>query len=300
MSLSGVRETACLAGLCVPGYYVPMLSYRHAFHAGNHGDVLKHSVLMYTLAYLRQKEKSFLYMDTHAGAGAYRLEEGYALQNREWEGGIGRIMGEESPLPGLLSRYREFQETVYRRDAAYAGSPLIARHLLRDADRAICFELHPNDFLVLGRTLEGDKRFQIKKEDGLGGLKAALPPDTGRGCVFMDPSYEIKEDYSAIPLALGKAFKRFRQGTYIIWYPLLNSTDTSSYPEQLLEACPAPCCRAELLVRGRNETSRGMYGSGLIIINHPWKLDEELSEALPRMAEIMGDSDASWTLECSG
>jgi 23S rRNA (adenine2030-N6)-methyltransferase len=287
-----------------------VLSYRHAFHAGNAADVLKHGILTFCLDYMGQKETPYLCIDTHAGAGQYRLTEGYAAFNREWEGGIGRLWAAAS-LPPLLSRYAALTRSPP--EGAYPGSPAIIRRLLRPQDRGVCFELHPADFASLGETLEGDSRFRLFREDGLGGLKALLPPPSRRGCVFIDPSYEVKDDYTRLPEALGEGLRRFPGGLYILWYPLLGREHPAmagaggarvrELPETLrsrFRAAPVQrlcrrLCRVELRTAGAG--ARGMYGSGLVIANPPWTLKAALEEAMPELARILGGEGASWDMD---
>jgi 23S rRNA (adenine2030-N6)-methyltransferase len=273
-----------------------MLSYRHAFHAGNAADVLKHLVLIFCLDYLGQKEKPYLCVDTHAGAGAYSLTGGYAAQNREWEGGIGRLAGTgKGPLPGMISRYRE----IVLGDPAgttplitwYPGSPAIIGKLLRSRDRAACFEPHPADFLILRNLLGGDPRFILRREDGFAALKALLPPPTRRGCVFIDPSYEVKDDYKTLPEVLREALRRFPQGIYIIWYPLLDRREALPLPEILRGLHRGTRCGIE--IRGKNPPARGLGGSGLVIYNPPWTLREALETSLPALAPLL---DCTWTI----
>ncbi|MDR2433382.1 MAG: 23S rRNA (adenine(2030)-N(6))-methyltransferase RlmJ [Treponema sp.] len=289
-----------------------MLSYRHAFHAGNVADILKHSVLLFCLDYLGRKDVPYLCIDTHAGAGSYSLARGYALQNREWERGIGRMpdraVEETVPaavLPTLLERFMAFvrnfrppvaggeSESSGGDERYYPGSPALIRALLRPRDRAVCFELHPADFAILTRTLGTDRRFSLRREDGFAGLKSLLPPPSRRACVFIDPVYELKEDYENLPRSLSGALRRFPTGLYIIWYPLLGNRD-ATLPETLLCLHQGNKCRAELRTAPR--TDRGMYGSGLVILNPPWTLKAALESAMPVMADLLGDGRGEWNL----
>ncbi|MDR2071716.1 MAG: 23S rRNA (adenine(2030)-N(6))-methyltransferase RlmJ [Treponema sp.] len=283
-----------------------MLSYRHAFHAGNAADILKHSVLLFCLDYLGQKDTPYLCIDTHAGAGFYSLDSGYALQNREWERGIGRLAGftrdhsggetasaSPGPLERLTALARDFRPCPADSGLYYPGSPALIRALLRPRDRAVCFELHPADFAILKQTLGTDRRFSLRREDGFAGLKSLLPPPSRRACVFIDPPYEIKEDYENLPHSLAGALKRFPTGLYIIWYPLLGNKD-AALPETLFGLHRGNRCRAEL--RTASRTDRGMYGSGLVILNPPWTLKAALESALPVMADLLGEDRHEWDL----
>jgi 23S rRNA (adenine2030-N6)-methyltransferase len=271
-----------------------MLSYRHAFHAGNTADVLKHAVLIFCLDYLKQKESPVLCVDTHAGAGSYSLHNGYAALNREWEQGIGRFFPirqapgssparDPAKLPAMLGRYLE----LVGLNAAgpdidtYPGSPLLMQKLLRPQDRLVCFELHPADFALL-QGLVGRRAL---KQDGLAGLKALLPPPSRRACVFIDPPYELKEEYPKALVALSKALRRFPTGLYILWYPLLRDAEEHGgvdFPERLLAEARAnaKALRVELCTEDRAAAAKGMYGSGLVICNPPWTLQAALDETL--------------------
>ncbi|MDR0451857.1 MAG: 23S rRNA (adenine(2030)-N(6))-methyltransferase RlmJ, partial [Treponema sp.] len=229
-----------------------MLSYRHAFHAGNFADVLKHCVLVHCLDYLGRKGKPFLAVDTHAGAGSYALEmppqREEAVRRRagqEWIGGIGRLLDSDgkpkSAVAGLplLSRYLEAAAAALPATDAgaaagglprYAGSPALIRSLLGERDRAAFFELHPADFALLAEEFGRGRRFMARREDGLTALKALLPPRERRGCIFTDPSYELREDYGAVRTALAGALRRFPTGIYIVWYPLLAGTGKPEKP----------------------------------------------------------------------
>jgi 23S rRNA (adenine2030-N6)-methyltransferase len=289
-----------------------MLSYRHAFHAGNAADVLKHAVLIHCLDYLGQKEKPFLVVDTHAGAGFYSLTEGYAVQNREWEKGVGRVLDQEDgpiPLPPLLARYAGLVKEAGR----YPGSPAIMQRLLREQDRAVCFELHPADFTALEENLAADRRFRLLREDGLGELKALLPPPSRRGCIFIDPPYEMKSDYILVPKHLTEALRRFPTGLYITWYPLLGRRSGAVLPaklpattggegaalrETLLGLYDGNRYAVELRTAGPSAVppTPRMYGSGLVIYNPPRTLRGALEESLPGLVSLLGSEQGSWDL----
>jgi 23S rRNA (adenine2030-N6)-methyltransferase len=282
---------ACLVAGWKAGYDWRMLSYRHAFHAGNGADVLKHSVLLYCLDYLGRKEAPLLAVDTHAGAGFYSLTGGYAAQNREWEGGVGRLLGREI-LPPLLDRYAALVREALAEDGRYPGSPALMQKLLRSRDRGACFELHPADFKLLADTLGIDRRFRIAREDGLEGLKALLPPPGRRGCIFIDPSYELRRDYKAVPEKLAEALSRFSTGVYIIWYPLLRPRPGDAalwrtLRETLLGLYTGNRFALELF-SPEGDPEKRMFGSGLAIYNPPYRLRETLEESLPALAKLLG------------
>jgi 23S rRNA (adenine2030-N6)-methyltransferase len=284
-----------------------MLSYRHGFHAGNPADVLKHAVLIFCLDYLGQKEKSFFYADTHAGAGSYPLFGGFAAKNREWEQGIAKLQGGKGE-PAMLRRYRELTDFPGEgaRDYAYPGSPALMARLLRPQDRGLCFELHPGDFAVLNGSLGSDRRFTLRREDGFAGLKSFLPPPSRRGLVFIDPSYELKEDYTRLRETLAEALRRFPTGVYIVWYPLLGDdprpdTGVGSLGDILLGLYRGNRCGVEFYTapsgKRRDNSPRGFYGSGMVIYNPPWPLEGALRESLPFLGKTMGTGPEGWRLD---
>ena len=272
-----------------------MLAYRHAFHAGNHADVLKQLALFLCLTQLGRKEKGFLYVDTHAGAGAYLLDEGHAAQNREWESGILRVRiaaaaGSRGSVPEPVSDYLELLAAIAPPGSPgfFPGTPVLASYLLRPQDRAVCCELHPTDHQLLAARFSGDKQVHVRKEDGFSTLKSLLPPPTRRGLVFIDPSYELGQDYGMVIKALIQAHKRFPTGGYAVWYPLLEREEALELPEKLRSACDAPWLDVELRVRGSLPGERGMSGSGLLVLNPPYTLEDGMRTSLPWLATVMG------------
>lgn len=273
-----------------------MLSYRHGFHAGNHADALKHLVLVECITRLIEKDKPLSYVDTHAGAGSYRLDSGFAAQNREWEGGIARLMA-ASNAPRTVAAY---EAAVGGNRNVYPGSPLVAARLLRPTDRLTLFELHPSDAEPLSALFAADRRVRVVQGDGLLGLRSALPPPSRRGLVLVDPSYELASDYDAVPAALADALRRFATGAYLLWYPLLERPEAADLPGRLAGIAPR-YVDARLRIRSSLPGERGMAGSGMFVVNPPWKLKEALEEALPYLAMTLGeDGGAAWTLEAAG
>jgi 23S rRNA (adenine2030-N6)-methyltransferase len=277
-----------------------MLSYRHAFHAGNAADVLKHSVLIQCLDYMGQKEKAYTYIDTHAGAGLYYLDEGYSAQNKEWLSGTGKIIDaiDETDAKSdsqLLNRYQEVVSPFWQSSKSYPGSSLIASEIMRPQDKAFCYELHPRDFEMLHSELEYDKRFKIIKADGPKDFVSLLPPPSRRGCILIDPSYEIKSDYIDLQKYIAAALKRFATGTYIIWYPLLARDDALDFPQSLMHLYDGNRCRVEIQFSGMSPEERGMYGCGLIIYNPPWTLKNILEDDMPRLSTLLnGTCTLEW------
>lgn len=273
-----------------------MLSYRHAFHAGNHGDVLKHTILARSLAYLVQKDSSFMYLDTHAGAGQYDFSQYMARKTNDKATGIARIWYEHS-LPSLLHPYFKVLHKYNSNKELhfYPGSPLIAKHFMRLQDRGVCYELHPTDYTDLKNLFTTDQRFQIISQDGFKALSSKLPPKIRRGLILIDPSYEQISEYHSVLLAIETAIKRFPTGVYIIWYPVLNNEyakpllrglDTLSIPKTL---------RVEFMV-SNIDLNMGLIGSGVYIINPPWVLASELTAALPWLAHKLGEFAANWKI----
>lgn len=281
-----------------------MLSYRHAFHAGNHADVLKHFLLIELNRYLGQKEAPFWYVDTHAGAGLYALDSGYATQLAEYVDGIGRLWDRQD-LPPALAEYmalvRELNPDGQLR--AYPGSPWIAQRTTRSQDRLRLFELHSTDSKLLQdnfRTLgpREQRRTTIQPGDGFAGLKALLPPLPRRALVLIDPSYEDKGDYRNIPLVLKDALTRFATGTYAVWYPQLSRADAERLPAALKTLPVKSWLNVSLTVNTPNEDGYGMHGSGLFVLNPPWTLHKTLSEVMPYLLKVLGkDAGATFLLE---
>ena len=279
-----------------------MLSYRHAFHAGNHADVLKHFVLVRLLRHLALKDKPFAVIDTHAGAGAYGLDAGYATRNAEHESGIARLWS-RTDLPPALADYVDL---VRGMNAAgkltfYPGSPYLAAKLLRPQDRLRLFEMHPTDVELLGKTFQDDgRRVIVTRGDGFAGLKSLLPPPSRRGLVLIDPSYEDKADYPRVVEALKDSLKRFPTGIYAIWYPHLARTEARRLPERLRAIHGVAWLDASLSVRKPATAEPGMTGSGMFIVNPPWTLAETLRECLPELKSILAlDSGSSFHIEAS-
>ena len=267
-----------------------MLSYRHGFHAGNYADVLKHLVEILLLDYLHKKDTGLLYIDTHAGAGCYALESGFAAKNREYDSGIGRLKAaqHQRPLPATLRRYLQIIDECCRNEAvaSYPGSPLIALHLSRPQDRAALFELHPADFSLLQQRFY--RQAKLAQSDGFSGLRSLLPPPSRRALTLIDPPYEDKTDYATLLRSVQDAVKRFAGGVYAIWYPLLPSGESRQLEGQLKAVVPGNYLSATLSVRPLTG-ERGMAGSGMFVINPPWTLRAELEGCLPLLAELLGE-----------
>lgn len=275
-----------------------MLSYRHSFHAGNHADVLKHIVLMLILENLKLKEKGFFYLDTHAGVGHYRLQSAEAEKTAEFREGIGRLW-QRNDLPQEVADYVNLIKKINSGNPHlqyYAGSPLIAAHLLREQDRALLTELHPTDFPLLRNNFKAFKQVSVKRDDGFQQLKATMPPKERRGLVLIDPPYELKEDYERVVQAIAEGYKRFATGVYAIWYPVVLRQQIKRMIRQLEDTRIRKILQIELAVRP-DSTQKGMTASGMIVINPPWTLESQMKSVLPYLAEILApEGTGSWSL----
>ena len=277
-----------------------MLSYRHAFHAGNHADVLKHIILLQIAEYLAEKPAPFWIIDTHAGAGRYALDSTHASKLAEYRDGIGRLWDAKG-LPPAATDYVDLVRQLNPDGQLkhYPGSPWLARQMLRDSDRLRLYEMHTTDIRLLQECFKGSGRQVIVNEgDGFAGLKALLPPPPRRALVLIDPSYETKADYTAVVKAMQEALKRFSTGTYALWYPMLGKPESRQLPDKLKRLGATDWLHATLEVRSPAADGFGMHGSGMFIINPPWTLEKKLHETLPRLTELLAQGPgAKYTLE---
>jgi 23S rRNA (adenine2030-N6)-methyltransferase len=267
-----------------------MLSYRHGFHAGNHADVLKHVVEVLILDYLLQKPTALSYIDTHAGAGFYHFASAFSAQNREFDSGIAKLWQSEIELPAALRRYLDIINTCSAGEAAgYPGSPAIALAMLREQDKAHLFELHPNDHQNLSKRFK--RRAQIHDSDGFAGLKALLPPPSKRALVLIDPPYEDKNDYRNVITTLKDCQRRFQNGVYALWYPLIPRDESKDLGRRLKALSPSNFLHAQLCVQAE-QGSHGMYGSAMFVINPPWQLNTQLQEVMPVLQTLLADAES--------
>ena len=295
-------------------YHRAMFSYRHAFHAGNHADVLKHTVLVAVLQHLIQKDAALTVLDTHAGAGLYRLDGDYAHASGEAAEGFLRL----AQAPALAPALQEYVDLVRSFNASaastkiYPGSPFIAQRLLRAHDRLKLFELHPTDHRLLAGNvaqLEAGRQVAILLEDGFEGLKKFLPPPARRALVLCDPSYEIKSDYGRVVDMVDDALRRFATGTYAVWYPIIARQEAHDLPrrlKQLATKAGKGWLHATLTVKSGKaaplaEKRPGLPASGMFLINPPYTLHGALKEALPQMQQLLAqDRHAAHSLEAAG
>jgi 23S rRNA (adenine2030-N6)-methyltransferase len=270
-----------------------VLSYRHGFHAGNHADVLKHVVLVRLLRHLTRKDKPLLVVDTHAGAGSYSLEEGFAARNAEFASGIARLWSRRD-LPDLVADYVA-QVKALNADGVlrrYPGSPRIAAQLLRAQDHLRLYELHSTESRLLQDLFrDAGRRVAVVADDGFAGLKAVLPPPSRRGLVLIDPSYEMITDYRAVVSAMRGALQRFATGTFAVWYPQLDRREAADLPEQLLRLAGHDWLHVTLQVKAPAADGFGLHGSGIFVFNPPWKLDQEVRAVLPFLADVLAQDE---------
>jgi len=297
-----------------------MFSYRHAFHAGNHADVLKHTVLIATLQHLLQKDAALTVLDTHAGAGLYRLDGDYASTSAESADGIQRLVPPATPpaLAPALQAYVDMVRAFNQGDATrvYPGSPFIIHRLLRDQDKLKLFELHPTDARSLAGNvaqLDAGRQVAVLQEDGFEGVKKFLPPPARRALLLCDPSYELKSDYGRVQDMVQDALKRFATGVYAVWYPIIPRPEAHDLPRRLKTLAVKagkPWLHATLTVKsskvgpstdGEPGKRPGLPASGMFLINPPFTLQAALREALPQMAELLAqDRHAAHALESGG
>ncbi len=275
------------------------MNYRHAYHAGNFADVLKHIVFTRCLAHLCRKDAPFRVIDTHAGAGLTRLDQRESAATGEWRGGIGQMFGPDSaPVSAAVSEVlAPYQDAVRAENpsgllAAYPGSPLIARSMLRAGDKLIVNELHHEDGGALQRLLSHDKACKVLAEDGYQLLKSALPPPERRGLILIDPPFEEPGELIRMTNALAEGLSRFATGMYILWYPIKDEKHAARFHRGVAEVATAARIEAplkiELLLRPpRNPLV--LNGCGLVIINPPYTLHDEMALALPELAKRLGD-----------
>jgi 23S rRNA (adenine2030-N6)-methyltransferase len=289
-----------------------MFSYRHAYHAGNHADVLKHFIQVQLHQYMNQKDTAYTYIDTHSGAGVYALDSAQAVKSGEYLGGIARLW-ERDDLPPALAEYVEVVSALNPSGKLryYPGSPYVAEQVTRPEDRLRLFELHPSDIKILVenmRKLEAHKaeqgqrargrRILIDYADGFHGLKALLPPPSRRALVLIDPPYEVKLDYKHVRDALDEAVKRFPSGMYAIWYPVLQRMESREFADRLKRLPAKEWLHVTLTVATPGPDGTGLHSSGMFILNPPYTLEATLRETMPYLVKVLGqDGGATFRIE---
>ena len=271
------------------------MNYRHAFHAGNHADVLKHVAVLAICDALTAKPTPLFALDTHAARGLYALDSQSAQRTGEAEGGIGRLLA-EAPSNPLIHRYLQAVRACRSEHGrtAYPGSPWLLAHALREDDRIAACELHPEEAAQLKANFARDQRIAVHERDGYAAMKALLPPRTGearfgRGLVLIDPPYESQlEEFDVALGALRDALGRWPQGCYVLWYPIKLRRALQSFYRRAATLPAKSVLIAELLVRP-DDSPLNMNGSGLLILNAPFQLDEKLTPALRALTHAVGE-----------
>jgi 23S rRNA (adenine2030-N6)-methyltransferase len=301
-----------------------MFSYRHGFHAGNHADVLKHTALIAAVRHLTAKPIAITVVDTHAGAGLYRLDDDFAGTSGEAQDGIVKLLASEAAAsaPPAVADYLQLVQSFNRggKLKVYPGSPFVTQALLRQdpRDKLWLFELHPTDgksLVAHVEQLEAGKQVTVERVDGFEGLRPLLPPPSRRGLVLIDPSYEIKNDYTRVAGVIQDSLKRFATGTYFVWYPVIPRPEAHELPRRLktianqagkpwlhatLNIGQSPA-KAKVFTPGQPEPRQGLTASGIFLVNPPHPLKAALQEALPWLVEVLGRGRGQGhTLESAG
>jgi len=273
------------------------MNYRHAFHAGNHADVLKHYVLSRLIALLSRKEAPFAYLDSHAGVGLYDLQGDQASRTGEWLQGIARLWQAED-VPDQLVDYLEViramnPDGVLRH---YPGSPELARLLTREQDRLHLNEKHPEDGRLLKENMAGDRRVAVHLGEGWHVPRALLPTREKRVLLLIDPPFEQTDEQERCVQALNEAIGRMRQAVVAIWYPIKELGQLRRFYRDLEKSAAPKLLRIELYVHPADDAQR-LNGSGLVISNPPWGLEDELKQVLPWLTTLLGQSQAGWRMD---
>ena len=270
------------------------MNYRHAFHAGNFADVMKHALLARILVHLARKEAPFRVVDTHAGIGRYDLGGGEASRTREADDGIGRLGEPFAPeVEALLAPYRAVLAETRARygEATYPGSPAIIREMLRRDDRAVLLEKHPEDAALLVQRFHAVRNIKVFAGDGWTALPGLVPPKERRGLVLIDPPYEEPDELPRLPERLARILARWPTGIVALWYPIKGRPEIDAFARILGKAVPREVLRLEILVDDPRVRTR-LNGSGLVVINPPWTLAGEAETLLPALAERLARSSA--------
>lgn len=277
------------------------MNYRHAFHAGNFADVVKHLILTRIVAYLKLKPAAFRVIDTHAGIGRYDLTGEEARRSPEWLDGIQRLLDDDlgSDVADLAAPYIDAVRTENAGGdlTTYPGSPVLVRQLLRRQDRLTAIELHPADAATLRDLFAGDIQTRVIELDGWLAIGAQVPPKEKRGLVLVDPPFEEPGEWTRLVSGLVKAHRRWPGGTYALWYPLKAPREAEDFAASLKASAIPRILRAELTLRAPSTPPR-LFGTGMIIVNPPYVLEPELNVLLPTLAAILGDDGRGrWRLD---
>ena len=262
-----------------------MLSYRHGYHAGNAADVLKHFILIYVLDYIKKKDKGFIFIDSHAGAGKYLISDPYMQKNKEYLQGIEKILQLKNDNI-FLKKYLDLVKSInFNSDLKiYPGSCFLAAKSLRPNDNLYFFELHPKEFLNLKKNFENDSRVIIENRDSYLRLNKLLPPKEKRAVILIDPSYELKDEYEKVLKMLSDCYKKFPLGVYIIWYPVLKNKKSEKFIFNVLKKKYKNLSHVEMITDNLNN---GMQGSGLFILNCPWSIENDIKKSLETIFDCL-------------
>ncbi|UVK37979.1 23S rRNA (adenine(2030)-N(6))-methyltransferase RlmJ [Mesorhizobium sp. AR10] len=277
------------------------MNYRHAYHAGNFADVVKHVVLSRLLEYLKQKDKAFRVIDTHAGIGRYDLSSTEAEKTGEWQGGIGRLVDAAlgKPAAALLAPYLDAVRSLNPEGGVqkYPGSPLIARHLMRKQDRLSAIELHPKDVAKLKTLFASDFQTRVIELNGWLALGAHLPPKEKRGLVLIDPPFEEEGEFERMVDGLQRAHKRWPGGIYALWYPIKDRKAIIAFRKALKQSGIPRLLDIEFEIRPASREP-SLDGSGMLVVNPPFTLEGELRTLLPTLHRLLAlEKPAHWSLE---
>ncbi|MER9467650.1 23S rRNA (adenine(2030)-N(6))-methyltransferase RlmJ [Mesorhizobium sp. M0482] len=277
------------------------MNYRHAYHAGNFADVVKHVVLSRLIEYLKQKDKAFRVIDTHAGIGRYDLSSTEAQKTGEWQGGIGRLVDAalDAPAAALLAPYLEAVHSLNPDGGVkkYPGSPLIARHLMRKQDRLSAVELHPKDAARLKALFDGDFQTRVIELDGWLALGAHLPPKEKRGLVLIDPPFEEEGEFGRLVDGLQRAHRRWPGGIYALWYPLKDRRAVAAFRKALKQTGISKLLDIGFEIRP-DAVEPSLDGCGMVVVNPPFTLEGELRTLLPALHRLLAlEQPSHWTLD---
>jgi 23S rRNA (adenine2030-N6)-methyltransferase len=276
-----------------PRPHTPAVNYRHAFHAGNFADCMKHALLVWLLRALRRKETPFGVLDTHAGAGGYDLSAPEAARTGEWRGGIGRLLHiTEGPLADYAALAR-----AAGAPSRYPGSPVLVRALLRPQDRLICVELHPEDHVALRARFRGDGQVAVHRRDAWEALRALTPLPEHRGLVFLDPPFEKEGEFDRLAAGLAEANRRFRAGVLAAWYVIKHRAPVRAFHAAVQAGPLRDVLAAELLLRAPTDPAR-LNGCGLLVANAPFRFGDEAGAILAELLHHLGSREPGegWTM----
>jgi 23S rRNA (adenine2030-N6)-methyltransferase len=273
------------------------MNYRHAYHAGNHGDVLKHATLTEAVGLLHDKPSPVFLLDTHAGIGAYDLAGIEAGKTGEFAGGIGAALGADTPA---IEPYLDIVRGLNPDGglSRYPGSPAIMAALMRPGDRLVLSELHPEDAETLRRWAQGRPGVAVHRRDAWEAIKAFLPPKENRGLIVVDPPYEAPDDFEQVANAVIAGHRRWPGGRWMIWHPVKERAPVWRLEEALIAGGVGKILSAELLVRPVDGVS--LAGSGLILVNPPYGLEDWLTGALPQIQGALAPQHGSHALRWLG